>query len=290
MVATLTDLSRRGDTGVLVLPEVFSSVDGLLRSWMATANAQNPTQLLSVERAPGEVPGFTGWVIRARLSALNSGQPVELMSQWVANLSTAAVTTHCGLASGYTPGDALGGYGALTGGVGSDNSQIELLPKAHPVGALVASSLEPGQEYFCFSHSQHTFSNRQAVALLIAKDVESAQWHLALTNTLSAIAVVSWRANRSLPFLSTSLRLDYTSSTLPLMLTVPVQWVPLTPGVLFQTPQPPVQWFDPVRLPDDFGLYNRLHGMFGYFIGADGSHWLQMGGARLAVRLVEPVP
>jgi hypothetical protein len=87
MVATLTDLSRRGDTGVLVLPEVFSSVDGLLRSWMATANAQNPTQLLSVERAPGEVPGFTGWVIRARLSALNSGQPVELMSQWVANLS-----------------------------------------------------------------------------------------------------------------------------------------------------------------------------------------------------------
>ena len=54
--------------------------------------------------------------------------------------------------------------------------------------------------------------------------------------------------------------------------------------------QPPVQWFDPVVLPADFGLYNRTAGMFGYFIGSDGSHWLRMGGARLALRLVEATP
>lgn len=292
MVATITDLSRRGDGGPFALPLAFAAADGLLRNWIAAANAQNPTQQLSIVAAPGDVPGFTGWVIKARLKVLDAGQPVELMSQWVANLTTGAITTHCGLASGYTPGAALGGYGALTGGVGTTNSLIEPLPEPLPVGGLVASSLEVGQEYFCFAHSQHTFSNRQAVVVLIAKDVYSGQWHLSLTDNASVIGVVGWRANRSLPFLSNALRLDYASSTLPLMLTVPVQWVPITPGItsLAPNPQPPVQWFDPVVLPADFGLYNRTAGMFGYFIGSDGSHWLQMGGARLALRLVEATP
>jgi hypothetical protein len=293
MVATLVDLSRRGDTGGFVVPEVFAAADALLRTWMAAANAQNPTQQLSIVKAPGDVPGFTGWVIKARLAVLDAGQPVELMSQWVANLTTGALTTHCGLVSGYTPGAALGGYGALTGGVGTTNTLIEPLPEPLPVGGLVASSLAAGQEYFCFAHSQHTFSNRQAVVVLIAKDVYSGQWHLSLTDNASVIGVVGWRANRSLPFLSNALRLDYASSTLPLMLTVPVQWVPITPGIAAATPpavNPPVQWFDPVVLPADFGLYNRTAGMFGYFIGSDGSHWLQMGGARLALRVVEATP
>ena len=46
-----------------------------------------------------------------------------------------------------------------------------------------------------------------------------------------------------------------------------MQWNPITPGITSQTPQPPVQWFDPVVLPADLALYNRTFGSFGYFIG-----------------------
>ena len=69
------------------------------------------------------------------------------------------------------------------------------------------------------------------------------------------------------------------------MLSQPVQWNPITPGIAFQTPQPPVQWFDPVVLPADLALYNRTFSSFGYFIGADGTEWLQLGPARLAVKV-----
>ena len=57
---------------------------------------------------------------------------------------------------------------------------------------MVASSLAAGQEFICFAFSQHSFSNRQAVALLIAKDVVSAQWHLSLTDIAGVIATVAW--------------------------------------------------------------------------------------------------
>ena len=57
---------------------------------------------------------------------------------------------------------------------------------------MVASSLAAGQEFICFAFSQHSFSNRQAVALLIAKDVVSAQWHLSLTDMAGVIATVAW--------------------------------------------------------------------------------------------------
>ncbi len=56
----------------------------------------------------------------------------------------------------------------------------------------MASSLAAGQEFICFAFSQHSFSNRQAVALLIAKDVVSAQWHLSLTDMAGVIATVAW--------------------------------------------------------------------------------------------------
>lgn len=287
MVATLRDFSRRGDSGGFVLPAVFAAVDGELRTWMAAANAANPTQLLSVVKAPGDHAGFFGWVIKAQLAVLHLGAPVELMSQWVAAEANGATTVHCGLASGYTPGATLGGYGTLAGGVGTTNTFIEPLPDLLPVGALVASSLAPGQEYFCFAYNQHTFTNRQAVVLMIAKDVYSGQWHLMNTDNARFIQVVGWRANRSLVYLSSALRLDYFSSALPLMLTTPVQWVPTTPGVAFQTPQAPVQWWDPVVLPADWGLYNRTDANFGYFKASDGSEWAQLGGVRLAVKVVE---
>lgn len=287
MAATITDLSRRGDQGFAV-PALFGEVEGHLTSWITTANSQNPTQLLSVMTGPAGSPGFCGWTIKARLAALSGGQPVELISQWVANLTTGAVTTHAGLASGFTAGTALGGHGSLTGGVGTTSSLITLANQPLPLGAVVASSLAAGQEFFCFAFSQHSFSNRQAVALLIAKDVVSGQWHLSLTDMAGVIATVAWNLARPQVLLSTAFRADFFSSAAPLMLVRPAQWVPITPSVVYTTPLPPVQLWDPVVLPADLALYNRTFTSLGYIKPADGSEWLQLGPSRLVVRLKDP--
>jgi hypothetical protein len=285
MAATITDLSRRGDQGFAV-PALFNEATGYLATWITAANGQNPNQVLSVLTGPAGAPGFCGWTLKARLAALNGGSPVELISQWVANLTSGAVTTHTGLASGFTAGTALGGHGSLTGGVGTTSSLITLGSQPLPLGAVVASSLAAGQEFFCFAFSQHSFSNRQAVALLIAKDVVSTQWHLSLTDMAGVIAAVAWSTNKPQVLLATAFRADWFSSATPLMLVRPAQWVPITPSVAFVTPLPPVQWWDPAALPVDLGLYNRSGTSFGFFKAADGSEWLQLGGARLAVRVI----
>jgi hypothetical protein len=287
MAATINDLSRRGDQG-FALPDLFAEVHALLTGWITAANGQNPSQLLSMLTGPAGAPGFCGWTIRARLAALSGGQPVELINQWVANLTTGAVTTHAALAAGFTPGPALGGHGSLSSGVGSTSSLISLPPQPLPRGAVVASSLAAGQEFFCFAFSQHTFSNRQAVALLIAKDVLSGQWHLSLTDMAGVIATVAWNLARPQLLLSTAFRVDFYSSALPLMLVRPAQWLPITPTTMYTTPLPPVQWWDPVVLPADLAIYNRTFSSFGYFKAADGSEWLQLGPSRLVVRLKDP--
>ncbi|NQW38109.1 MAG: hypothetical protein HQ469_02745, partial [Cyanobacteria bacterium] len=155
--------------------------------------------------------------------------------------------------------------------------------------AVVASSLAAGQEFFCFAFSQHSFSNRQAVALLIAKDVVSGQWHLSLSDMAGVIATVAWNLVRPQVLLSTAFRADFFSSAAPLMLVRPAQWLPLTPTIVFTTPLPPVQWWDPVALPADLAIYNRTFTSFGYIKAADGSEWLQLGPSRLVVRLKDPV-
>jgi hypothetical protein len=288
MAATITDLSRRGDQG-FALPGLFAEAHALLTAWITAANGQNPSQLLSVLTGPADAPGFCGWTIRARLAALSGGQPVELMSQWVANLSTGSVTTHVGLAAGFTPGPALGGHGSLTGGVGTTSSLITLANQPLPLGAVVASSLAAGQEFFCVAFCQHSFSNRQAVALLIAKDVVSGQWHLSLTDMAGVIATVAWNLVRPQVQLATAFRVDFFSSGFPLMLVRPAQWLPLTPTIVFTTPLPPVQWWDPVALPADLAIYNRTFTSLGYIKAADGSEWLQLGPSRLVVRLKDPL-
>ncbi|MCT0199610.1 hypothetical protein KQ313_07965 [Synechococcus sp. CS-1325] len=288
MAATITDLSRRGDQG-FALPALFNEAAGHLATWITAANGQNPTQLLSVLTGPAGAPGFCGWTIRAQLAVLSGGQPVELMGQWVANLNTGAVTTHAGLASGFTAGPALGGHGSLTGGVGTTSSLITLAVQPLPLGAVVASSLAAGQEFFCFAFSQHSFSNRQAVALLIAKDVVSGQWHLSHTDMAGVIATVAWNLARPQVLLATAFRADFFSSATPLMLVRPAQWLPITPTVFYQQPLPPVQWWDPVALPVDLAIYNRTFTSLGYIKPADGSEWLQLGPSRLVVRLKDPV-
>ena len=61
-------------------------------------------------------------------------------------------------------------------------------------------SLAPGAEYFVFAYSQHRFTNRQAVPLLIARDQVSGHWILAATppSTTSFDAIAGRELERSL--------------------------------------------------------------------------------------------
>lgn len=286
MAATLLDLSRRGDTSAAPVAEMAAAVDGPLASWIAAANAQNPTQLLTLATNSQQAEGFAGWTLRARLSALTNGVPVELMGQWVLNLSTGIVTTHVGLASGHAPAAGLGSHGLLSGGRGTTSSQV-ILNRPFPLAAVIASSLTAGQEFFAFAFAQHTFSNRQAVALLIAKDVVSGLRHLGHTDMAGVLSAVAWSSSSARLMLADAFRLDSPSSTSSL-LSRPAQWSWITPSIAFQTPLPPVQWLDPVALPQDLAIYTRTLGHLAYFKAADGSEWLMLGAARLMVRVLDP--
>ncbi len=287
MAATIVDLSRRGDQGN-PLVELGAAVDTELAAWVATANAQNPSQQLTVVCDSAGAPGFLGWTIWARLAALNLGTPVELMSQWVLNMTTAAVTTHAGLATGHNPAGALGAHGLLSGGRGTTNTLVTL-NQPLPIGAVVAKSLTPGQEFFAFALSQHTFTNRQAVAVMIAKDVMTGDWHLLNTDMSAVQSIVAWSRNLPQVMLSGSFRLEWWASGPPFFLSRPAQLLPLTPGSsAMVNPIPPVQLWDPVVLPVDLAIYNRTLTSLGYFKAADGSEWLQIGPSRLVARVVNP--
>jgi hypothetical protein len=287
MPATVTDLSRRGDQG-FAIPALFADVQLLLAGWITAANAQNPTQLLEVLTGPAADAAHLGWTIRATLAATSGGAPVRLMSQWVATLATNTVTTSIGLASGHAPAGGLGAHGLLSGG---QSQALQTLFPAEPLPVLawVLRSLEAGQEYFGFCFSLHTFSNRQAVVLLIAKDVTSGQWHLHHTSMTGVIGLGAWNGAAGKEIFSTGLWTDFANGP-PFTLRRPATWILATPSIAYTNPLPPPRRWDPVVLPADFGAYTRSFGTGGYLRLADGSEWLLFGPGRLAVRLVEGAP
>jgi hypothetical protein len=288
MAATLTDLCRRGDQGD-ALAATFSEVSTLVASWLAAANAQNPAQLLEVLSSPADDADHLGWTVRATLAALDGGgQPVRLMSQWVLTRATHLVTTHAGLAAGHDPLAGLGTHGVLSGGRG--HTQTVVPPSAVlPVLAWVASSLEPGQEFFSFCYSLHTFTNLQPLVLLIAKDVTSGQWHLANTTQGGLVTMAAWNVAAGQVSHATELWGDFLSGP-PFVLRRPAVWKLATPGIGYVLPLPPVTRWDPVVLSADCGVYPRQAGTGGYAKCPDGSEWMVFGPCRLAVRLVDPPP
>ncbi len=285
MAAILSDLSRRGDQG-FPLPDLFAEVQGLLASWLVAANAQNPSQLLEVLTGPAADAEHLGWTIRATLAATSGGQPVQLISQWVATLATSTVTTAVGLATGHNPAGGLGAHGLLSGG--QFHAVAASLHPAEPYPALawVVRSLAPGQEYFGFCLSLHMFSTRQAVVLLIAKDVTSGLWHLHNTTMSGLQCMVAWNLAAPREIFATALWSEFFNGP-PFALRHPSAWMLATPSIVHVTPLPPLRRWDPVVLPADFGTYNRTFATGGYLKAADGSEWLLFGPSRLAVRLVD---
>jgi hypothetical protein len=285
MAVAVLDLSRRGDRGE-PLAELAAELDWRLASWIAAANAQNPDQLLTLATNSQQADGWLGWTLRARLNAQHNGLPVELMGQWVIELATGSVRCHLALAAGHDPAAGLGAHGLLSGGRGTSSSLVSL-NEPFPLSAVAASSLEPGQEFFVFCFGQHTFSNRHGLPLLIAKDVLSGQWHLALADTNGVIAAAAWDAATAQLLLADGLRSDFPGLS-HTILSRPAQWSPLTPGILWQDPLPLVQWLQPVVLPDALGVYGRRFAHLGYARAVDGSGWLGLGPTPLAVRMDDP--
>lgn len=285
MAVTVLDLSRRGDRGA-PFPELAAEVDWLLASWIAAANAQNPAQLLTLSTNSQQADGWLGWTLRARLSAQHNGLPVELMAQWVIELATGSVRCHLALAAGHDPAAGLGGHGLLSGGRGTTSSLVSL-NAPFPLSAVVASSLDPGQEFFAFCFGQHTFSSRHGLPLLIAKDVLSGQWHLALADTNAVIAAAAWETATAQLLLADGLRTVVPGLAHTILLR-PAQWSLITPGIIWQDPLPPLQWLNPVVLPDAFGVYGRGFAHLGYARAADGSGWLGLGPTPLVVRIDDP--
>lgn len=298
MGITVVDLSRRGDQGspspLASLVELAAEVDWHLGNWITAANAQNPEQLLTLQTNSQQADGLLGWTLRASLAVAGNDAPVELMSQWVIDLDGALVGTgtpvscHVGLAAGYNPSGGLGAHGLLSGGRGTTASLVSL-STPFPLPAVAAFSLDPDQEFFVFAFAQHSFTSRQSVPLLIAKDVFSGQWHLGQTDMAGVTAAVAWDPLSGRLVLANGFRVEAPSgTTLHTMLSRPAQWSPVTPGIAFQDPLPQVQWLNPVVLPDALAVYGRRSAHLSYGRAVDGSGWLVLGPTPLAVRMEEP--
>jgi len=102
------------------------------------------------------------------------------------------------------------------------------------------------------------------------------------------ISAAAWSRNLPQLMLSSSFRVESFSGVTASLLSRPAQWQPITPTVVFTTPLPPLQWWDPVVLPEDLAQYHRINSHLGYIKAGDGSEWLQLGPSRLAVRLIDP--
>ena len=248
MSRTLIDISRLGtDT---TWPSVATEVNGYLQNWIAAANAQVSQHQLRIVTPPNPNATATdpcGWRIEATLSQL-------------------------------TPG------GNPAGDVGTSSGIWSTTPL--PFTAQVGWSLTPGGEYFVFAYSQHRFTNRMAMPLLIARDQVSGHWILAASppsTTFDALRAVSWNARSGQP--SGSRYLLRESFTAPVMIRRPAELVlATTDWSYYENANEPAQFWEPLILPPDFAVVNFSSAAMSYFKPPDGSEWLAIGGHGLLLR------
>jgi hypothetical protein len=189
--------------------------------------------------------------------------------------------------------------------VGADSQQGWVYPAADvgtssgswsttplPFTAQVGWSLTAGQEYFVFAYSQHRFTNRQAVPLLIARDQVSGHWILAASppsTTTDALRAVSWNARSGQPSGSRTLLRE--NSSTPIQIRQPAELVlATTDWSYYESANEPAQFWEPLLLPTDFAALNLSSGAMSYFKPPDGSEWLAIGGHGLLLRTKDPTP
>ena len=292
MSRTLIDISRLGtDT---TWPSVAVEVNGYLQNWIAAANAQLSQHQLRIVTPPN--PNATasdpcGWRIEATLAQLTpGGNPAVLILEVFLTGTAFVIRPGIGNTEPFLGGDTQQGWVLPAGDVGTSSGIWSTTPL--PFTAQVGWSLTPGSEYFVFAYSQHRYTNRQAMPLLIARDQVSGHWILAAsppTTTFDALRAVSWNVRSGQPSGSRGLLRDGLLTVV--RISRPAELViATTDWSYYESANEPAQFWEPLILPPDFAALNLSSGAMSYFKPPDGSEWLAIGGHGLLLRTKDPTP
>jgi hypothetical protein len=293
MSRTLIDISRLGTD--ITWPAVATEVNGYLQNWIAAANAQVSQHQLRIATAPNPNATATdpcGWRLEATLAQLTpGGEPAVLLLEVFLTGTTLQIKPGIANREPFLGGDDQVSWVYPSGEVGTSSGTWSTTPL--PFNAQVGWSLAPGAEYFVFSHSQHRFTNRQAVPLLIARDQVSGHWILAASppsTTFDALRAVSWNVRSGQPAGSRTLLRE--SFTTAVMIRRPAELViATTDWSYYESANEPAQFWEPLILPPDFAVVNLSSGALSYFKPPDGSEWLAIGGHGLLLRTKDaPAP
>ena len=292
MSRTLIDISRVGtDT---TWPSVAVEVNGYLQNWITAANAQVSQHQLRITTAPNPTATATdpcGWRLEAALSQLTpGGNPALLILEVFLTGTAFLIRPGIGNSEPFVGADSQQGWVYPAGDVGLSSGSWSTTPL--PFNAQVGWSLAPGAEYFVFAYSQHRFTNRQAVPLLIARDQVSGHWILAASppsTTFDALRAVSWNVRSGQPSGSRTLLRE--NSSTPIQIRRPAELVLVTTDwSYYESANVPAQFWEPLLLPTDFAALNLSSGAMSYFKPPDGSEWLAIGGHGLLLRTKAPTP
>jgi len=255
---TLIDISRLGtDT---TWPSVATEVNGYLQNWIAAANAQVSQHQLRIATAPNPTATATdpcGWRLEATLAQLTpGGEPAVLLLEVFLTGTTLQIKPGIANREPFLGGDDQVSWVYPSGEVGTSSGTWSITPL--PFNAQVGWSLASGAEYFVFSYSQHRFTNRQAVPLLIARDQVSGHWILAASppsTTFDALRAVSWNIRSGQPAGSRTLLRE--SFTTAVMIRRPAELViATTDWSYYESANEPTQFWEPLLLPPDFAVVN----------------------------------
>jgi hypothetical protein len=292
MSRTLIDISRLGtDT---TWPSVATEVNGYLQNWIAAANAQVNQHQLRITTPPNPEATASdpcGWRIEATLSQLTpGGNPAVLILQYFVTGTAVQILPGIGNSEPFLGGDTEQGWIYPTREVGVTNGVWSTTPL--PFNAQVAWSLAPGAEYFVFAYSQHRYTNRQAVPLLIARDQVSGHWILAATppstSSLDGLRASSWDKRSGQPSGSRGLLRDGLLTTV--RISRPAELALATSDwSVYSSANVPAYRLDPLILPPDFAAVNLSSAAQSYYKAADGSEWLALGGHGLLLLTKEGV-
>ena len=292
MSRTLIDISRLGtDT---TWPSVAVEVNGYLQNWITAANAQVNQHQLRIVTAPNPEATASdpcGWRIEATLSQLTpGGNPAVLILEVFLTGTALVIRPGIGNTEPYVGADTQMGWVLPAGDVGTSSGTWSTTPL--PFNAQVAWSLQAGQEYFVFAYSQHRYTNRQAMPLLIARDQVSRNWILAASppsTTFDALRAVSWNVRSGQPSGSRGLLRDGLLTVV--RISRPAELViATTDWSYYEVANEPAQFWEPLLLPPDFAVVSLSSAAMSYFKAPDGSEWFAIGGHGLLLRTKDPTP
>ena len=286
---TLIDISRLGSA--TTWPSVATEVNGYLQSWISAANAQVSQHQLRIATAPNPNASATdpcGWRIEATLAQLTpGGEPAVLLLEVFLSGTSFEIRPGIGNSEPFLGAESPQGWVYPASGAGFSSGSWSTTPL--PFSAQLGWSLTAGAEYFVFAYSQHRYTNRQAMPLLIARDQVSGHWILAAsppTTTTDALRAVSWNVRSGQPAGSQTLLRDSFQSAV--MIRRPAELVLATTDWSYhESADEPAQFWEPLLLPPDFAVVNLSSAAMSYFKPPDGSEWLAIGGHGLLLRTRE---